>query len=322
MQAIVNVKYGSPDRLELREIDKPAVGDNGVLVRVRAASLNPYDWHFMRGLPYVMRLMVGLRRPKQSVRGVDVAGRVEAVGKNVTRFRPGDEVFGAGRSGALAEYVRGGENDFAPKPAALSFEQAAALPMAGCTALQAVRDSGQLQPGQSVLVNGAAGGVGTFAVQIAKAFAGEVTGVCSTGKVDMVRSIGADNVVDYTVEDFTRKGRRYDLIIDTVGNRSLTALKRSLTPKGTLVLLGGGGGRLLGPLPLLLRARVLSRFVGQRLLSFLAQLNNEDLVVLKELVEAGKIAPVIDRTYLLSEAPEAIRHLEAGHARGKIVVTV
>ena len=261
MQAIVNDKYGSPDRLELREIDKPALGDDdGVLVRVCAASLNPYDWHFMRGRPYVMRLMVGFRRPKQIVRGADVAGRVEAVGKNVTRFRPGDEVFGAGKSGSLAEYVRSGENDFAPKPAALSFEQAAALPMAGCTALQAVRDHGKLQPGQSVLINGAAGGVGTFAVQIAKAFGGEVTGVCSTGNVDMVRAIGADNVVDYTVEDFTRKGPRYDLIIDTVGNRSLTAIRRALTPKGTFVLLGGGGGRLLGPLPLLLRARVLSLF--------------------------------------------------------------
>jgi len=322
MKAIVNNEYGSPDLLRLQEIDKPAVDDDGVLVRVSAASVNPYDWHFMRGQPYVMRLMTGRRRPKQSVRGVDVAGYVEAVGKNVTQFRPDGEVFGAGWSGAFAEYVRGGENDFTRKPASLTFEQAAAIPMAGCTAIQAVRDHGQLQPGQSVLVNGAAGGVGSFAVQIAKALGGEVTGVCSTSNVDMVRSIGANQVVDYTVEDFTRKGRRYDLILDTVGNRSLTALRRALTPKGTLVLLGGAGGRLLGPLPYLLRARVLSRFVGQRLLMFMAQLHNEDLVALTELVEAGKIRPVVGRTYPLSEAPEAIRYVETGHARGKTVITV
>ena len=322
MQAIVNSKYGSPDRLELREIDKPALGDDGVLVRVRAASVNPYDWHFMRGLPYFMRLMSGLRRPKQTVRGVDVAGQGEAVGDNVTNLRPDDEVFGAGWGGALAEYVCGGESDFALKPAGLTFEQAAALPMAGCTALQALRDRGQLQPGQRVLINGAAGGVGTFAVQIAKALGGEVTGVCSTRNVDMVRSIGADHAVDYTVEDFTRSGQRYDLVLDTVGNRSLSDLRRALTPKGTLILAGGKGGRLLGPLALLLRARLLSRFVAQRLLSFIAKLRKDDLVVLNELIEAGKVTPVIDRTYPLSEAPEAIRYLEAGHARGKVVITV
>jgi NADPH:quinone reductase-like Zn-dependent oxidoreductase len=322
MQAIVNRKYGSPDDLKLQEIDKPVVDDDGVLVRVRAASVNPYDWHFMRGLPYLARPMLGLRGPKQSVRGVDVAGQVEAVGKNVTQFRPNDEVFGAGWSGSLAEYVRGGENDFTPKPASLTFEQAAALPMAGCTALQALRDRGQLQPGQSVLINGAAGGVGTFAVQIAKDLGGDVTGVCSTSNVDMVRSIGADHVVDYTREDFARSDRRYDLVLDLVANRSLSDLRRALTPEGTLLLSGGGGGRLLGPLALMLRARVRSRFVDQRLLSFLAQLRKEDLVALTELVEAGKITPVIDRTYPLSEAPEAIRYLEAGHARGKVVITV
>jgi NADPH:quinone reductase-like Zn-dependent oxidoreductase len=313
---------GSPDQLELQEIDKPAVGDDGVLVRVRAASVNPYDWHLMRGLPYVVRLTEGLRKPKHSVPGVDVAGHVEAVGESVTQFRPGDEVFG-GRVGAFAEYVCGGENRFVPKPPGLTFEQAAAIPIAGCTALQGLRDRGQLQPGQKVLINGAAGGVGTFAVQIAKALGGDVTGVCSTRNVDLVRSIGADRVVDYTVEDFTRGGQRYELILDLVGNRSLPDLRRALTPKGTLVLSGGGvGGRWLGPLALMLRAMVLSRFMGQRMLPFLAKLRRDDLVVLKELIEAGKVTPVIDRAYPLSEAAEAIRHLEAGHARGKVVITV
>jgi NADPH:quinone reductase-like Zn-dependent oxidoreductase len=322
MKAIVNRKYGSPDDLRLREIDKPAVDDDGVLVRVRAASVNPYDWHFMRGLPYLARPMLGLRGPKQSIRGVDVAGQVEAVGKNVTQFRAGDEVFGAGWSGSLAEYVRGGEKDFSPKPASLSFEQAAALPMAGCTALQALRDRGQLQPGQSVLINGAAGGVGTFAVQIAKALGGDVTGVCSTNNADLIRSIGADQVVDYTREDFARSDQRYDLVLDLIANRSLSDLRRALKPEGTLVLSGGGGGRLLGPVGLLLKARLRSRFASQRLLSFMAQLHKEDLVVLTELIEAGKVTPVIDRTFPLSEAPEAIRYLEAGHARGKVVITV
>jgi NADPH:quinone reductase-like Zn-dependent oxidoreductase len=322
MQAIVNRKYGSPDDLRLQEIDKPALGDDGVLVRVRAASINPYDWHFMRGLPYVARPMLGLRKPKKSIPGADVAGQVEAIGKNVTQFRPGDEVFGAGWGGSLAEYVCGGENDFAPKPASLSFERAAALPMAGCTALQTLRDRGQLQSGQSVLINGAAGGVGTFAVQIAKALGGDVTGVCSTPNVDLISSLGSDQVVDYTREDFTRSGRRYDLVLDLVANRSLSDLRRALTPEGTLVLSGGGGGRLLGPVTLILKARVRSRFVSQRLLSFFAQLRRDDLVVLTELIEAGKVTPVIDRTYPLSEAPEAIRYLETGHTRGKIVITV
>jgi NADPH:quinone reductase-like Zn-dependent oxidoreductase len=322
MQAIVNRKYGSPDDLKLEEIDKPALGDDGVLVRVRAASVNPYDWHFMRGLPYIARPMLGLRKPKKSVSGVDLAGQVEAVGKNVTQCRPGDEVFGAGREGSLAEYVCGGENDFAPKSVGLTFEQAAAIPMAGCTALQALRDGGQLQPGQKVLINGAAGGVGTFAVQIAKALGADVTGVCSTSNVDLVRSIGADQVVDYTREDFARSDRRYDLVLDLVANRSLSDLRRALTPEGALVLSGGGGGRLLGPVGLIFRANVRSRFVSQRLISFLAQLGRDDLVALTELIEAGKVTPVVDRTYPLSEAPEAIRYLETGHARGKVVVTV
>ena len=321
MKAIVSHGYGPPDGLELKEIDEPTLGDDGVLVRVRAASLNPYDWHVMRGVPYFVRLSEGLRKPKQSVLGIDVAGHVEAVGDAVTQFRAGDEVFG-GRVGAFAEQVCGRERNFTAKPAGLSFEQAAAMPIAGCTALQALRDKGRLQPWQRVLINGAAGGVGTFAVQIAKALGADVTGVCSTTNVDLVRSLGADRVVDYTVDDFTRPAQRYDLILDNVGNRSLSDLRRALTAKGTLVLVGGGHGRWLGPLALPLKALVLSRFVGQRLLPFLARVGKDDLVVLKELVEAGKVVPVIDRAYPLSDAAKAIRYLEAGHARGKVVITL
>jgi NADPH:quinone reductase-like Zn-dependent oxidoreductase len=271
MQAIVNRSYGPPDNLELQEIDRPALDDDGVLVRVGAASVNPYDWHMMRGLPYFVRLISGLRRPKQSVLGADVAGRVEAVGKNVTQFQPGDEVFGS-RGGAFAEYVCGRERNFVPRPAGLTFEQAAAIPIAGCTALQALREKGRLQPGQSVLINGAAGGVGTFAVQIAKALGADVTAVCSTPNVDLVRSTGADQVIDYTAADFTRNGRRYDLIVDAVGNHTLTALRRALTAKGTLVLVGGGSGNWLGPLARPVKASVLSRFVGQRLVPLLAKI--------------------------------------------------
>jgi NADPH:quinone reductase-like Zn-dependent oxidoreductase len=322
MKAIINYKYGSPDGLELQEIKKPEIKGDSVLVRVRAASVNPLDWHFMRGQPYFARIMgMGLRRPKGIVRGVDVAGHVEAVGENVTQFRPGDEVFGS-CDGAFAEYVCGEENDFVSKPEALTFEQAAAVGVAGCTALQGLRDKGQLQPGQRVLINGAAGGVGTFAVQIANSLGAHVTGVCSTRNVDMVRSIGADQVVDYTREDFTQGGQRYDLILDAVGNRSGSDLRRALTPKGTVVLAGAESGRWLKPLPHLLGALVLSRFVGQRILPFLAKIRKEDLVVLKELIDAGNVTPVIDRTYALSETPEAIRYLEAGHAQGKVVVTV
>jgi NADPH:quinone reductase-like Zn-dependent oxidoreductase len=321
MKAIANHEYGPPEDLELREIDKPELDVDAVLVRVRASSVNPADWHIMRGLPYLVRLSEGLRRPRRSVPGVDLAGEVEAVGESVTEFQPGDEVFG-GRNGAFAEYVRGAERNFVPKPAGLTFEQAAAVPIAGCSALQALRDRGDLQPGQRVLINGAAGGVGTFAVQIAKAFGAHVTGVCSTRNVELVRSIGADEVIDYTAADFAGSGRRYDLIVDAVGNRSLGDCRRALTPKGTLVLVGGGGGRWLGPLALPLRAAVMSRFVSQRLRPFLAQIKKPDLVVLKELIEAGKVTPVIDRTYPLSDTPEAIRYLEAGHARGKVVITV
>ena len=321
MRAIVSHRYGSPDELELCEIDKPELGDEGVLLRVRAASVNPYDWHMMRGHPYFVRLGEGLRRPKHEVLGVDVAGEVEAVGASVTEFRPGDEVFG-GRVRAFAEYVCGAERNFVPKPAGLSFEQAAAIPIAGSTALQALRDKAQLRPGQRVLINGAAGGVGTFAVQIAKALGGEVTGVCSTRNLELVRSLGADHVVDYTVEDFSRRGQRYDLVVDLVGNRSLRALRRALTPDGTLVVAGGGHGRLVGPLALPIAAVVVNRFVKQRLVPFMAQLRKDDLMTIADLIEAGQVTPVVDGRYPLTEAPEAIRHVETGHARGKTVITV
>ncbi len=321
MQAIVTTRYGSPDVLQLKEVARPVVEDDRVLVRVRAASVNPYDWHMLRGLPYIVRLGEGLRKPKRTGLGIDVAGQVEAVGKQVTQFQPGDEVFG-GCGNAFAEYVRPREQFLVPKPANLSFEQAAAVPTAGWTALQGLRDHGQLQAGQRVLINGASGGVGTFAVQLAKAFGAEVTGVCSTRNVDLVRSIGADHVIDYTREDFTRQGQRYDLVLDAVGNRSLSAYRRALQPRGTLVLVGAPKGRWVGPLAPLLKARILAPFVSQRMVWFLAQQTQADLRVLKELIEAGKVMPVIDRTYPLRETPEAIRYLEAGHARGKVVITV
>ena len=322
MKAICHARYGSPDVLELKDIDKPVIDDDGVLVRVHAAAANPLDWRSMRGLPYIVRMMgLGLRKPRWTGRGVDVAGQVEAVGENVTRFQPADEVFG-GCGGAFAEYVRGGVQDFVPKPERLTYEQAAAIPLAGCTALQALRDAAQVQPGQKVLINGAAGGVGTYAVQIAKAFGANVTGVCSTNNVDMVRSIGANQVVDYTAADFAGTGERYDVIVDAVGNRSLSDLRRALAPKGTLVVLGGGRGRLLGPLAQMVRARALSPFVGPRLVPLVAKQTQADLMVLCELIEAGKVTPVIDRTFALSRAAEAMRYLEAGHARGKVIVTV
>ena len=322
MQAIVGEEYGGPEVLELRDVDVPALHPDGVLVRVRASSVNPYDWHVMRGLPRLVRLSEGRSRPKQPIRGVDVAGVVEAVGENVTAFRPGDEVFGA-KAGALAEYVCAGpKNVLAAKPAGLTFEQAAAIPLAGVTALQALRDKGRLEAGQRVLVNGAAGGVGTFAVQIAKALGAEVTGVCSARNVDLVTSIGADRVLDYAEVDFARSDERYDLVLDNVGNRSLSDLRRALTPHGALVVVGGGGGNWIGPMMLPLRAAMLSPFVGQRLLPLLAKHTQDDLLVLKELAETGKLVPVIDRTYPLAEAAEAIRYLETGHARGKVVVAV
>jgi NADPH:quinone reductase-like Zn-dependent oxidoreductase len=320
MKAIVQDTYGSPDVLEIREIDKPPVGEGEVLIRVHAASVNPADWHFMRGSPYVIRLTgSGLRRPKNPVPGSDVAGVVEAVGKNVTRLRPGDEVFGWCR-GAYAEYACAAEDHFVPKPANLTFEQAAAVPIAATTALQGLRDTGKLQRGQTVLVIGASGGVGTFAVQIAKALGAEVTGVCSTRNVEMVRSIGADHVIDYTREDFTRGEQRYDLIFQLAGTSSPSECRRALTLKGTLVL-SSGEGRLSG-MGRILTAMVSSPFVSQRLVMWVASLNNADLVMLAGLIEAGKITPVIDRTYTLGETPGALRYLEEGHTRGKVVISV
>jgi NADPH:quinone reductase-like Zn-dependent oxidoreductase len=324
MKAVVQDTYGPADVLELREIDQPVVGDDEVLVRVHAAGVDPGVWHLMTGLPYLVRVMgYGLRTPKVGVRGRDVAGRVEAVGTNVTQVQPGEEVFGI-CEGSFAEYACARPGKLAPKPANLTFEQAAAVPISGLTALQALRDTGKIQPGQQVLVIGAAGGVGTFAVQLAKALGAEVTGVCSTTKVDLVRSIGADHVVDYTREDFADGARHWDLIVDTAGRRSLSQLRRALTRRGTLVIVGGeGGGRWLGGFDRqILRAPLRSALVRQRLRPFISKERRADLVVLKGLIEDGKVTPVIDRTYPLSEVPEAIRHLEEGHARGKVVITV
>src|SRR5918997_1782985 len=322
MKAIVRDEYGSPDVLELRDIDKPEIEDEEVLVRVHAAGVGRDVWHVMTGLPYPIRLAgYGLRAPKNPIIGSDVAGVVEAVGKDVTRFQPGDEVFGIGK-GSYAEYVCARENKLAPKPANLTFEQAAVVAISGLTALQGLRDHGKVRPGQEVLVIGASGGVGTYAVQIAKAFGAHVTGVCSTKKVEMVRSIGADHVIDYTREDFAQSGQRYDLILDTGGNSTLSRLRRTLTPEGTLVITGGeGGGRWFGGIDRQLRA-MLSRSAGQKLRTYVSTQNHEDLIVLKEFIESGKLTPVIDRTYPLSEVPEAIRYLEEGHAKGKVVNTV
>ncbi|MFD9462386.1 NAD(P)-dependent alcohol dehydrogenase [Streptomyces sp. NPDC060027] len=325
MKAIAQDRYGSPDVLELREFDRPVPTGNQVLVRVEAVSLNAFDWHHLRGDPYMARLTFGVRRPRQRIPGRDFAGRVEAVGADVKRLRPGDEVFGEA-DGAFAEYVCAPEDVVETKPAGLTFEQAAALPLAGNTALVGLRDVAPLRPGLRVLVNGASGGVGTFAVQIATAYGAEVTGVCSARNADLVRSLGADRVIDYATVDFTREGQRYDVVFDLVGNRSLTAFRRALTPAGTLVLSGGGvfeGGSLFGPMGLILRGPALSRFVGQRILTFSATQSGENLSTLRELVESGKVAPVVDRTYAsLAEVPEAIRYLEVEHARAKVVVTV
>jgi NADPH:quinone reductase-like Zn-dependent oxidoreductase len=325
MQAIVQDAYGSADVLELRDIDQPVPTDNEVLIRVQAAGLHRGDWHIMTGLPYLIRIVVptlGLRRPKVPVRGMDVAGTVAAVGSNVTRFQPGDAVFGW-CDGSFAEYATAPEDQLAAKPANLSFEQAAAVPISGFAALQGLRDMGEVQAGQRVLVIGAAGGVGSFAVQMAKAFGAQVTGVASTTQVELVRSIGADDVIDYTREDVTDGTRRWDLILDTAGRRSLSQLRRALTPKGTLVIVGGeGAGRLMGGFTRNLRAPVLSRFVGQRLRMLASKERPEDLQTLRELLEAGKLTPRIGRTYPLREVPEAMRALEAGHTRGKVVITV
>jgi NADPH:quinone reductase-like Zn-dependent oxidoreductase len=323
MKAMVRYAYGPPDVLELRDIDIPEIADDEVLLRVHAAGVGRDVWHIMTGLPYPIRLAgYGFRAPKNPVIGSDVAGVVEDIGKNVSRFQPGDEVFGIGK-GSYAEYVCAREDKLAPKPADLTFEQAAVLAIMGSTALQALRDHGKVRPGQEVLIIGASGGVGTYAVQIAKSFGGRVTGVCSTQKVAMVRSIGADHVIDYMREDFAESDQRYDLILDIGGNSSLARLRRALAPRGTLVIVGGeGGGRWLGGTDRQLRAMMLSPFVSQKLGTFVNKENYQDLIVLGELIESGKITPVIDRTYPLAEVPEAIRYLEEGHARGKVVISV
>jgi NADPH:quinone reductase-like Zn-dependent oxidoreductase len=322
MKAIVQDGYGPPDVLHLEDIEEPIAGADEVLVRVLAASAFIGDWHIATGLPYAIRAVSGLRAPKNRVRGQDFAGQVESVGDNVTGLHPGDEVFGT-CFGSFAEMARAEPDKIAPKPANLDFERSATVPTAGSTALQGLRDVGRVHPGQRVLIIGAAGGVGSFAVQIAKAFGAHVTGVCSTTKVDLVRSIGADDVIDYTRDDFAEGGQRYDVILDTAGNRAVSHLRRALAPRGTLVIGGGeGGGRWFGGIDRQLRALMLSPFVRQKLGTFVAKPNSQDLIVLKELIEAGKVTPVIDRTYPLSEVPQAIRYLAEGHARGKVVITV
>jgi NADPH:quinone reductase-like Zn-dependent oxidoreductase len=323
MKAIVQDRYGSTDVLEFRDIDQPEIAPGEVLIRVQAAGVDRGVWHLMTGLAYPIRLAgYGLRAPKTPVRGREVAGVVAAVGTGVTRFQPGDEVFGIGE-GTFAEYARASEGKLAPRPANLTAEQAAAVAVSALTALQGLRDHGRVQPGQDVLIIGASGGVGTFAVQLAKAFGATVTAVCSTTKMDLVRSLGADQVIDYTRADFADGGQRYDVILDIGGHASLARLRRALAPQGTLVIAGGEtGGRWLDGTDRQLRALLLSRFVSQKLTTFICKENHEDLIVLKELVESGAVTPAIDRTYSLAEVPQAIQYLEQGHARGKVVITL
>jgi NADPH:quinone reductase-like Zn-dependent oxidoreductase len=323
MKAAVYRCYGSTDVLKIEKIAKPIPADNRVLVKVQAASVNPLDWHYMQGKPYVMRPGSGIGAPNSIHMGADFAGTIESVGKDVKRFKPGDEVFGD-RDGAFAEYVSVGENGaIALKPSNMSMEQAAAVPIAGITALQALRDKGKIQSGQKVLINGASGGVGTFAVQIAKSYGAEVTGVCSGKNADMVRSIGADHVIDYTKDDFTRGSERYDLIIDNVGNHSSSEIRRVLKPNGSVVTVGGPSDNAwLGPLTGLLSDMIVSRFVSQKMIFMLAQANKEDMDVLRDMMQAGKLTPVIDRRYKLEQTAEAIGYLEQGHARGKVIITV
>ncbi|NUO99340.1 MAG: NAD(P)-dependent alcohol dehydrogenase [Nonomuraea sp.] len=327
MKAYVLHSFGSPDALTLTDVERPVPRDDEVLVRVRATSVQPYDWHFMRGEPYLARIMpggVGLRRPKISILGADVAGEVEAVGKDVTAFQPGDEVYGMPKQGGFAEYVCVREGDLAPKPANLSYEQAAAVPLAAITALIALRDEGRLTPGQNVLVNGASGGVGTFAVQLAKELGARVTGVCRGRNADLVRSLGADEIVDYTKEDFTGNGQRYDLLLDVAGGRRASECRRALTRKGTHVLVGGPAGRWVQPAGRVFATLATSPFVPQRI----AQSDvircadiRRNLMTLTELIEGDKVTPVIDRTFSFGEIPAAVRYQEEGHSPGKVVVT-
>jgi len=323
MKAIRYYRFCSPAVLLLQDVDKPATGDNEVLVRVRAASLNPLDLYYLHGLPYIARMQVGLTRPKAHGMGLDLAGTVEVVGRHATSFQPGDEVFGGG-SQTLAEYLSVGDDAAVlRKPAGLTFEQAAAVPVSAFTALQALRDKARVRPGHKVLVNGAAGGVGPFAVQIAKAFGAEVTGVCSTKNLDMVASLGADHVIDYTREDFTRTGRHYDVLLDIAGSRKLSECRRVLAPSGVLVGVGAPStGRWIGPMSRPIKMLVAAPVVSQKMTFFMAEQRKDDLAVLRELLETGQVTPVIDRTYPLSDVPEAIRYLETGHARGKVVITI
>jgi NADPH:quinone reductase-like Zn-dependent oxidoreductase len=321
MKAAVYHRFGPPEQIRIADIARPVVDDDGVLVRVLAASINALDWRSIEGRPAVARVMgMGLRKPKRSIPSLDLAGRVEAVGKNVTEFKPGDEVIG-NRINACAEYVLGKERHFVMKPARLTFEQAAAVPVAGMTALEALQFA-KTGPGQRVLINGAAGGVGTFAVQIAKALGADVTAVCSTRNVDMVRALGADRVIDYTKEDFTRSGIKHDVMLDVAGNRSLSDSRRALTRDGTLLIIGGNDGFLLGPITRMAQALVTKRFVSQKMIPFISQGSKDGMVKLTELIEAGKLTPVVERTYPLSETAAAIRYVRGGHAKAKIVVTM
>ncbi|PYJ09680.1 MAG: hypothetical protein DMF06_09160 [Verrucomicrobia bacterium] len=325
MKAIVYHNYGSPEVLQLEEIEKPVPSDNQVLVKVRAVSINPYDWHFMEGIPYIARLLAfGPLKPTSPRLGVDFAGTVEAVGKSVTQFKPGDEVFG-GKGGAWAEYLVISEKFLVMKPANISFEQAGVVQIAGLTALQGLRDKGKVQPGQKVLINGASGGVGTFAVQIGKHLGAHVTGVCSGRNAELVRSLGADQVVDYTKEDFTKTGQRYDVIIDNVGNRSLSECRSVLTPNGKYVLIGGGGvndNRWTGPIGVVIKTLLWRPFISQEMKMMVADVNKDDLTFLADLMQSGKVTPVVDKTYPLSEIRDAIRYVETGRARGKVAVTL
>lgn len=322
MKAMVNDSYGSPDVLGLRDLERPQISDDQVLVRVRASSVNALDWHSLTGTPYLMRLQGGLRRPRRRIQGADVAGTVEAVGSGVTDFEPGDEVFGEVSGGGFAEYVAVAPAGLAPKPAGMTHEEAAAVPVAALTALQGLRDHGELAPGQRVLINGASGGVGTFAVQIAKALGAEVTAVCSSRNVDTARTIGADQVIDYTREDFARSGRTFDLMLDLVGNRSLSDCKRVLNRDGIYVMVSGPKGRWLGPVTRMLVALVAFRFTKQRFRWFVAKANQDDLRFLTQLLESGQVRPVIEHRYSLAGAADALRHQGEGHARGKSVITV